>query len=589
MPLQLSKAAKEDDEEESDELHVTSCYDMYVAQDLAIKVDLLGIKNLAMVGNIAKATQEDISTIDLDSYDNIYRHLQDFQHPYGIFQFSGKGAAKGIGKIKPKNLFEGSVCSAICRPGAMEFIDDYAKYTNTGEVSTLHELFDGILQKTALKAIFQEQVMAMFHRLGFTLVECDDIRRGIGKKDEALILSYEELIYQKAEENKLPREAAKIAFDIAKNCASYSFNASHAFAYTKLSALTVYFKYKYPAHFFLEAIKKAHKGQKPYKEMAEIVPELPYFGIKLLPPDIILSDLDFKLEENNVRYGLGNIKHVAAKALSQIRSFLDKDKYNKFQVFHAAKESKINIRILDALIQTGCFSYLTADRVKMTLEAQIWFKINDRERSHAICNGEKYNFDLITALKDYVNWHDGKPFKESRLATIRKQTKPYVDLYNKNKEYPNLAAYSYEKALLGYSYSHTLSSLFVQQHPELSNIDKIKNQLDQGNRVELVAEVAKCRKATSKAGNLYIHLDLVDESGAIGAKLMKDKVPQFLSHSKLPSEGDIIYLEGKKGSNEMIWIDLMEVQESHISLSLRELRKAEKGEKDEEKIEENKE
>ncbi len=589
MPLQLSKAAKEDDEEESDELHLTSCYDMYVAQDLAIKVDLLGIKNLALVGNIAKATGEEISSIDLDSYENIYKHLQDFKHPYGIFQFSGKGAAKGVSKIKPKNLFEGSACSAICRPGAMEFIDDYAKYTNTGEVSSLHPLFDDILQKTALKAIFQEQVMSMFNKLGFTLVECDDIRRGIGKKDKDLILSYEELIYKKAEENNLPKEAAKIAFDIAENCADYSFNASHAFAYTKLSALTVYFKYKYPTHFFLEAIKKAHKGNKPYKEMASIIPELPYFKVKLLPPDLIYSDLDFKMEGPDIRYGIGNVKHVAAKALEKIRLFLDKEKTNKFQVFYAAKQTGLNVAVVAALIQSGCLSSLISDRPKGVLEAQLWSKLSDRERNYCLQNGEKYNFDLITALKDYINWHDGKPFKESRLNTIRKHTEPYVELYTRNKKYPNLAAYVYEKALLGYSYSHTLSGLFIKEHPDLVNIDKIKTELDQNTRVEMVAEIVKCKKATSKAGNLYIHLDLVDESGAIGAKLMKDKVPRFLSQSRLPDEGDIIYIQGNKGSDEIIWVDLMEIQDSHISLSLKELRKAEKGEEDTKNIEENKE
>lgn len=338
---------------------------------------------------------------------------------------------------------------------------------------------------------------------------------------------------------------------------------SHATCYSKLTALTAYLKWAYPSHFFLECIKNALKGQDPFAEIAQIIPELPYFNIKLLPPDLVKSDVEFKLERNDIRFGLGAIKSVSLKSIEKLQSFIDKEKSNKFHVFQAAKESSLNIGILASLIQSGVLSFFGENRPKMVLEAQIYSKLSERERQYLLTNGEKYAYDLINALKDYLNWNDGKAFKESRLDTIRKHTKSYLSIYSTNSKMPRLANYVYEKQLLGFSYSESLKALFIDKNPDLQNCNQIKNEVDKENFLCYCGEVIEVKSGISKKGNKYLRLLLGDETGSINCIFAGDKYARYADSGEIPKEGEICYIEGTKG-DDCVFINRLSVQKFEI-------------------------
>ena len=71
---------------------------------------------------------------------------------------------------------------ALARPGALSFADQYANYTNTVTIETIHPFFDEILSSTGGVALYQEQLMKMAHKIGFTLDEAEILRRIVGKK-----------------------------------------------------------------------------------------------------------------------------------------------------------------------------------------------------------------------------------------------------------------------------------------------------------------------------------------------------------------------------------------------------------------------
>ena len=77
---------------------------------------------------------------------------------------------------------------------------------------------------------------------------------------------------------------------------NYSFNKSHSIAYSTLSAWTTYLKFKYPQEFFLSLLKMTRFEPAPQEEISRISKELGYFKIKLLPPNLAKSDMDFKKE-----------------------------------------------------------------------------------------------------------------------------------------------------------------------------------------------------------------------------------------------------------------------------------------------------
>jgi DNA polymerase III alpha subunit len=46
-----------------------------------------------------------------------------------------------------------------------------------------------------------------------------------------------------------------------------------------------------------------------------------YFGTKLLPPHIIKSDMDFKIEGEDIRFGLLSIKGISDKSIEKLNNF----------------------------------------------------------------------------------------------------------------------------------------------------------------------------------------------------------------------------------------------------------------------------
>lgn len=346
---------------------------------------------------------------------------------------------------------------------------------------------------------------------------------------------------------------------------------SHSVAYAVLTAISIYCKFNHPKEFFLEALRMSQKKQNPFEEITLIESELPYFGIKLLPPDLVKSDMDFKIEDGGIRYGLSAIKGVAEKAITKLQSFIDREKANKFEVFQAAKSTALNIGILSALIQSGCLSSLGSDRPKMVFEAQIWYKLSDRERNYCLSEGAKYGFDLIRALKDYENWNDGKPFKATRLDTIRKQTAKYNEIYAKNSRYPLFASYAYEKALLGYSHSTSLRKVFENEHPDLVSVDSVKHHVDKDQRVDIVATVIEVRKSTSKAGNNYMKLIFADETGSMSGIMVGEKFNRFAASNDLPKEDEIVYIQGTK-NDDGVWLNRLQVQNYKIAFRAKDLK-----------------
>lgn len=558
---------------------IISSYDMHVAENMAIKLDLLGVNSISLIYNTAKLAGIDLSKIDYNDYDKIYKHLQNLECPFGLFQISGFAAVKGLNKIKPKNFKELCAVLAICRPGALEFVDEFADFTNNGVERATDPLFYDILKDTGQIPLYQEHLMAMFNKIGFSLEDSEKIRRIVGKKKVDEIKEWKSKVYEKAKENGISEETANFVWGVAESSASYSFNLSHSAGYSCLTAMSVLCKFNYPEYFFLEVLRMAQGQSDLTDKIAQIQQELPKFGIQLLAPDIVKSDIDFKLEGRNIRYGISAIKGIASQAIDRLRSFIDREKINKFEVFSAANLSKLNVGIMAALLQSGCLSSCGDDRPKLVLECQVWNVLTDREKVGFLKYGEAYQYDIIEMLRNYTELKDqsGKPLiKDSRIKTIRKKCNGYFDIYHKNRKFPKLAAYFYEKRLLGYSYSYNLREIF-KSHSKFISIDEMKMDGIKDSSVYVVAEVVEYKQAKSlKNGTNYIRMIVRDETGETSAMLYGDKARSYFKNGGEDlEEGDIIYLFGRLGDEGTIWVEKMEKQKHTIYIKLGDLKRNE--------------
>jgi DNA polymerase III alpha subunit len=274
-----------------------------------------------------------------------------------------------------------------------------------------------------------------------------------------------------------------------------------------------------------------------------------------LPPSLSKSDQDFTIEGNDLRFGIGSIKGISTKSVESLQSFINKEKTNLFDVFQAAGQAKVNATVLAALTEVGCLDRESPfpDRQKTVLCAKIWKELNAKEQAYCLEHGAAHNFDLIAMLKTYLEWigSNGKPIgKESRLATLRKNCASYFEIYKENSKNPMVSQWLFEKKLLGYCPSITLSELF-EEYPDLSKIGQIKTELYEKERLGVVAEIKESKIAVSrKTGQKYCKLTISDETGNIDVLFTGDNWINYFNRFGEPEEGQLIYIKGSKGGGE---------------------------------------
>ena len=69
----------------------------------------------------------------------------------------------------------------MARPGALQFVDKYAAHTNYQQSESIHPFFDEILKETGGVALYQEQLMKMANKIGFSLDEAEISKRKLKK------------------------------------------------------------------------------------------------------------------------------------------------------------------------------------------------------------------------------------------------------------------------------------------------------------------------------------------------------------------------------------------------------------------------
>lgn len=553
-----------------------SSFDMNWVSLFNIKLDILGLRSVSVVDDVCKQIGIKITDIDLNDL-SIYRSLQDLKTPHGLFQIEADTNFRVCQKVKPKNLEELSAVLALARPGALDFVNKYAKYTNTQQYEGIHPFFDDILKHTGGVALYQEQLMQMAHKIGFTLDEAEILRRIVGKKKTDEIKAWQKKIESKIKDNKLPKEVGDILWKILEDSANYSFNKSHSIAYAALAACTVYLKFNYPKQFFLSLLKMTRHEPDPIGEISKIQKEMSAFGVELLRPHIIKSQMDFSIEENNIRFGLLSVKGISDKSIEKLNSF--RNKYsNKFEIFQAAEEADLNIGVLCSLIQAGALTGFKQSRSKIVLEAQLWNILNTKEKRFSILLGEKFDFDLIKIIKHLNKFTDEKNkivIKESRLETIKKKYEPYLKIYNQNNKSESFANWYYEKKLLGYTYEKTLKDIFSEKRQDLSYINQI-NELEINTKIALIGQVEDTYSGVSKSEKKtkYLRLKISDETGNATVLIFNDKIDncKTLNGGKNPEEGNIVIIKGIK-KEDCIFADLVAIQDHEIYMKLSELKK----------------
>ena len=335
--------------------------DMEEAADIGlIKIDALGLKTLTVINdtlNIIKdrsGKRPDLNSIDMEDK-NVYNMLSD-GHTKGVFQCEAAPYTNLLVRMGVNKFDELVASNALVRPGAMNTIGkDYIE-RKQGRQGIVYPspLMKDFTEDTYGTILYQEQVMLACTTLGgMTMGEANKVRKIIGKKKDAREFDEFKGLFVRNATGPLGGTAAEKMWHDFEAHAGYSFNKSHAVAYSTLSYWTAWLKYYYPLEFIFALLK----NEKDKDGRTEYMIEAKRMGIPIRLPHINDSDADFKIEGKGIRFGLSSIKYISDTIATRYLEARPFSSYEEVKEFTFTKGNGVNSRALESLRKVGALTF----------------------------------------------------------------------------------------------------------------------------------------------------------------------------------------------------------------------------------------
>ena len=345
-----------------------------------VKFDFLGLRTLTIIDWAVKAINarrkaagtEPLEILALPLDDPKTYALLSRGDTTAVFQFESRGMKDYIRKLQPQVFEDLIALAALYRPGPLgagmvdNFID---RRHGRAEVSYPHPLLEPILKPTYGVIVYQEQVMQIAQVLaGYSLGGADLLRRAMGKKKPEEMAKERVKFESGAERNGINARVASTIFDLMEKFADYGFNKSHSAAYALVAYQTAWLKAHYPAEFMAATMSSDMDNT---DKVVNFLDDARAGGLKVLPPDVNASGYMFEaLDARTVRYGLGAVKGVGRGACEAIvESRLKQGAFRDLLDFCQRVDStKLNRRVIEALVQAGALDSLGANRASLMLQ-----------------------------------------------------------------------------------------------------------------------------------------------------------------------------------------------------------------------------
>ena len=332
-------------------------YDMDTVADIGlIKLDALGLKTLSVISDTLKSIKErsgdviDLSSLSLDD-PKVYKMLNE-GYTKGVFQAEATPYTNLLIKMGVDKFEDLAASNALVRPGAMKTVgDSYIKRKHGDQaVKYTHPIMQPFTENTYGVIIYQEQVMqACVHLGGMTWSEADKVRKIIGKKKDAKEFDQFKDRFIDGASKHISKKQAETLWHTFEAHAGYSFNRSHAVAYSMLSYYTAWLKSYYPLEFMFSILKNENDKDK----RTEYLIEAKRLKLSIKLPHINESDVFFSLKEDSIRFGLGEVKFISDSIANKIIDQRPFASYSEFIDKASKKGSGINSRAISALNAIG--------------------------------------------------------------------------------------------------------------------------------------------------------------------------------------------------------------------------------------------
>ena len=491
-----------------------------------LKMDFLGLRNLTMIYKTVDLVKEhqgidvDINNIPLDDPET-YKMLVRGE-TIGVFQLESQGMMNLVKRLKPDVFEDLGALVALFRPGPLgsgmvdEFVD---RKHGIKEVSYAHPLLEPILKDTYGTIVYQEQIMQVFQTLAdYSLGQADIVRRMMGKKKiEEMQQQKGKFIELASTRHDMKPEDATTLFEQIEAFASYCFNRSHSAADAFVAYQTAYLKCHYPVE-YLSALLSSVSNDKDQTQL--YIEEANRYGIKVLPPDINKSFLEYAPDNGNIRFGLAAIKQVGEPVVEAI--IKERNENGDFtSIFDFCKRvdaKYVNKKSLEGLIKAGAFSNIEKSRKQLFENIEHILDVTSKEaRDRAM--GQVSLFASIENAEEF--------------SGVQYQ------LVGRDEEYTDKELQLFEKEFLGF---------YVTSHPLFSIRDKLNflithkiselNEVAEEGTVTICGLVTATRQIpTKKDPTKYLRFVTIED--------LSGKVDAVCFHKKLLEYADILQVDSK--------------------------------------------
>src|SRR5947199_8531000 len=364
-----------------------------------LKMDFLGLRTLTVLANTAKLIKEsrgidlDFDALPLDDA-KTYALLTEAK-TFGVFQLESSGMREALRGLKPERLEDVIAMVSLYRPGPMDLIPDFiARKHGRRKMTYEHAAMQKFTQGTYGIMVYQEQIMQIASEMaGFTMGEADTLRRAMGKKDRELMAKQRDKFLAGCAEKGTAAAKAERVWELMEKFAGYGFNKSHAAAYALVAYQTAYFKANYPVE-FMAALLTSEMADTD--KIVKYIDECRAMDLRVQPPDVNVSAVQFSVAGDTIRFGLAAIKNVGEAAMESILATRKQDgPFKSLEDFCARVDLRlVNRRVLESLIKAGAFDSLGLPRAHLLAAVDAALETGQRQQREK-AEGQASFFDLL--------------------------------------------------------------------------------------------------------------------------------------------------------------------------------------------------
>ncbi|HEY1686567.1 MAG TPA: DNA polymerase III subunit alpha [Tepidisphaeraceae bacterium] len=466
----------------------------------------------------------------------------------GIFQFESGGMTDLLMKMQPDRLEDLIAANALYRPGPMELIPLYCNRKHKREgVPQVHPIMDKILEETYGIMVYQEQVMQIFNQLGgIELSNAYKLIKAISKKTSDVIAKFKPDFIKGTMANGVSKDKAEEIFDLILKFGGYGFNKSHSTRYAIIAYQTAYMK-TYHSVEYMAALLTFEMGSTD--KVVEYIEECKRMtmpdgsrGLKVLPPDVNVSDVDFtpiyeeggkrKQRAGVIRFGLAAVKGVGEKAVQTI--IAGRQGSGAFRSIYDFCERvdlrAVNRSTIEALIKCGAFDSTNAKRAQL-------LTVLDK----AVEMGAQMQNDRRSGQ---MNMFGGATQTATATTSRMPEALPPME------EFPQADLLKNEKEVLGfYITSHPLTAQQSALDRYGSHTTRQALHLADGTEVTIGGLIASVKKRITKsgrsAGQQWAIVTLEDLEGQLECMVFAETLADLQKRGDLLAPESIVFIKGK--------------------------------------------